>query len=264
MVALFGGCADRLMLYPSSEPIDLAGATRLEVPVAGRTPIEAFILQVNVPAGQEPEAFLLVLDGNGGRGELAVAWGRAAAGNRAVEVWSPNYPGYGQSPGKATLGGVAAAAVATYDAMAARAGGRPILVWGASMGSAAALHVAVSRPVAGLILTNPPPLRQLVMGRYGWWNLWLAATPVAMGIPRELDSLANAGQCRAPALFTSAGADGIVPADFQQRVIDAYAGPKHVLRLEQAGHNDPINVADPAGWRAGIDWLWQRVPTAKK
>jgi len=32
---------------------------------------------------------------------------------------------------------------------------------------------------ADLILTNPPPLRQLIMGHYGWWNLWLAAAPQA-------------------------------------------------------------------------------------
>ena len=50
-------------------------------------------------------------------------------------------------------------------------------------------HVAANRPVAAIVLQNPPPLRQLILGHYGWWNLWLIATPVALGVPSELDSL---------------------------------------------------------------------------
>jgi hypothetical protein len=40
--------------------------------------------------------------------------------------------------------------------------------------------VAANRPCAGLVLTNPPPLRNMILQRFGWWNLWLLATPVAL------------------------------------------------------------------------------------
>src|SRR6478736_2180132 len=64
----------------------------------------------------------------------------------------------------------------------------PIYVFGASIGSAVAMDVAANREVRGLILHNPPPLRQIILRNYGWWNLWLLAGPVALQIPRELDS----------------------------------------------------------------------------
>jgi len=49
----------------------------------------------------------------------------------------------------------------------------------------AALSVAARRPVAGLVLQNPPPLRQLIMGHYGWWNLWLVAGAVVLVLVRR-------------------------------------------------------------------------------
>ncbi|HEX8911394.1 MAG TPA: alpha/beta fold hydrolase [Humisphaera sp.] len=257
-VAVFGGCADRMILYPSVEPLDAEGAARTEVPVPGRTPVEAYTVPSDVPPGQGPAAYLLIFDGNGGRAELAVHWGKGAAPGRAVEVTSINYPGYGQSPGPAGLKTIPPAALAAFDAVKAKAGDKPVVVWGASLGTTAALHVAAHRPVAGLILTNPPPLKQLIMQHHGWWNLWLAAIPVSRGVPDELDNLANAAACKAPALFTSANDDGIVPAKYAQRVIDAYAGPKHVVR-HPGGHNDPAGRQNPAGWKEGVDWLWSQV-----
>ena len=93
MAITFGGCADRLLLFPTTGTIDASGATRAEVPVPGRSPVEVYARRANVPPGGEPSAYLLVLDGNGGRAEYAVFWGDDAARGRAVEVWSPNYPG---------------------------------------------------------------------------------------------------------------------------------------------------------------------------
>jgi len=81
--------------------------------------------------------------------------------------------------------------VALYDRVAPIAGSRPIFVEGASFGTAVALSVAARRPVAGVILKNPTPLRELILGAYGWWNLWLLASPVAARIPADLDAVAT-------------------------------------------------------------------------
>src|SRR5439155_12173538 len=110
-------------------------------------------------------------------------------GDKPVEVWAVNHPGFGGSTGPPRLSRFGPAALAAYDALAAEATGKPIFVSGMSLGSAMALHVAANRPVAGLILRSPPPLRNLIMTRHGWWNLWILATPVALGVPAELDSL---------------------------------------------------------------------------
>src|SRR5207302_1484160 len=81
-------------------------------------------------------------------------------------------------------------ALAAFDALKSKAGHPRIYVFGASIGSAVAMNVAANRGVRGLILHNPPPLRQIILRNYGWWNLWLLAGPVALQIPRELDSVA--------------------------------------------------------------------------
>src|SRR5213076_1731280 len=114
-----------------------------------------------------------------------------------VEVWGVNYPGFGGSSGPARLARIGPASLAAYDELRKVAGTRPIFVFGASLGSTADLHIAAQRPVAGLILHNPPAIRQMILRQFGWWNLWLLAGPLALQIPRELDSIANARASRA-------------------------------------------------------------------
>jgi len=108
-----------------------------------------------------------------------------------------------------------------------------------SLGTAAALYVAANRPCGGLVLANPPPLQNLILREFGWWNLWLLAGPVAIGVPSELNSLKNAPHCMAPAIFISSERDEVVPPKYHRKVIDAYGGPKQVIVLHGAGHNDP-------------------------
>src|SRR5262249_45818455 len=137
-------------------------------------------------------------------------------GDRPVEVWVVNYPGYGQSTGPASLSAIPGAALAAYDALAKVANGRRIFLGAHSLGSTVALYVATQRSVAGMTLLNPPPLRELIYQHYGWWNLWLGASVVACGIPPELDSLTNAAKVTVPAIVLSATRDKIVPPKFHQ------------------------------------------------
>jgi uncharacterized protein len=131
-------------------------------------------------------------------------------------------------------------------------------VLGQSLGTTAALYVAANRPVAGVVLSNPPPLRQLIWKNYGWWNLWLLATPVALSIPSELDSLKNGSRVTAPAVFVLAGHDTIVPPKYQEQVYAAYAGPKRAIRVAAIDHNDPLPQEDLETLAAAREELWQR------
>ena len=175
----FGGCADRLILYPSTNRLQVRGTTRLEVPVPGAgPPIEVWTAR-SPGAGRRgaARAFVLEFIGNASRGEYMAAAAAEEWGVAPVEVWAVNYPGYGGSPGPARLASIPPAALAAYDALRHRAGDRPIFVSGQSLGTAAALHVAANRPVAGAVLWSPPPLRNMILTRFGWWNLWLAGRP---------------------------------------------------------------------------------------
>ena len=126
--------------------------------------------------------------------------------------------------------------------------------FGTSIGATAALHVAAHRPVAGLILQNPPPLREMILRRFGWWNLWLLAGPVALQIPKDLDSIANVRKrlVRA-AIFLLAEKDEVVPPGYHKLVVDAYAGEKRVISLPSAHHNDPIEGTALADLNNGLE-----------
>ena len=118
------------------------------------------------------------------------------------------------------------------------------------------MNVAANREVRGLVLHNPPPLRQIILRHYGWWNLWLLAGPVALQIPRELDSVANAKRIHAPAIFLLAENDEIVPPKFQRLVVDAFAGEKQVVTLPGAYHNSPIEGPVVEEIHRAYDWLF--------
>jgi pimeloyl-ACP methyl ester carboxylesterase len=147
------------------------------------------------------------------------------------------------------------AALTAFDALEQVAGDRPILVFGASLGATTALHVAAQRPVAGLILHNPPAIRQMILGQFGWWNLWLLAGPFAQRIPASLDSVANARAIHARAVFLLAEKDEVVAPKYQSLVVKAYAGEKRVLPLPGASHNSPIDVRTLGELHRSLDWL---------
>ena len=230
LVAMFLNLPDQLLLFPTTQAIDPHGAIRKTVPFENGE-LELWTARSRLAQQRgRAEIYVLRFYGNADRAERWVAADAEMWNERAVEIWGMNYPGFGGSTGSARLKRVAPAAMTAFDALRHEAGERPIVIFGASIGTAPALHIAAQQRVAGLILHNPPPLRQLVLS-HGWWNLWLLAGPVAAQIPSELDSIANARAVHVPAIFLLAEEDEIVASRFQHLVVDAYAGEKRVLYL---------------------------------
>ena len=227
---------DRLILFPTTNPIDTTHLIRIETPLASGVPIEIFTARSRAAETTDPQAYILTFTGNTARAELTAPFFAKDWSDYPVEVWSVNYPGYGSSPGRARISSIAPSALAAYEELRKHSGNSPIILEARSIGTAAALYVAAHRPVAGLILHNPPPLRSLLLKRYGWWSLWLVGGPLALSVPNDLDSLANAAAVDAPAIFVVAEADSVVPASYQQLVVDAYHGPKQVIHIPDASH----------------------------
>jgi pimeloyl-ACP methyl ester carboxylesterase len=261
LILTFVGCTDRLILFPTTDPIRLAGIERLEVRRDGTRGVEVWKARSAplVRGGREPEAFALEFVGNASRAESMATIVAEEWANHPVEVWSVNYPGYGGSEGPARLRSIGPAALAVYDELSARAGGRPIIVHGQSLGSTAALYVAANRPAAGMVLSNPLPLRDLILKQHGWWNLWLLSAPVALSVPKELDGPNNAKRVTAPAVFLLAERDTVIPPKFQQKVVNAYAGEKVSVHQAGANHNDPLEGPAAEEFSAALDWLWAKV-----
>src|SRR4051794_37189872 len=173
-----GHLPDHLILFPTRTPINAGGAVRKTIPFQNGQ-LEVWIAQSRLARAKgNPEVYVLRFYGNADRAERWVAAEAEMWNDRAVEVWGMNYPGFGGSAGPARLKRIAPAAVTAFDALRREAGERPIVIFGTSIGSAPALHIAAHRAVAGLVLHNPPALRQLILRQYGWWNLWLLAGPV--------------------------------------------------------------------------------------
>jgi hypothetical protein len=257
-VMSFAHLPDLLILFPSTAPIDAHGAKRKVVPFDnGELELWTARSQVAQQSGH-PAIYILRFYGNADRAERWVAAEAEMWNDRAVEIWGMNYPGYGGSTGPARLARIGPAALAAFDAMKENAGDRPIVPFGASIGTAAALHIAAQRPVRGLVLHNPPALRPMILRQFGWWNLWLLAGPVALQIPRDLDNIANGKRAHAPAIFLLADQDEVVAPRFQKLVIDAYAGEKRVIALRGAHHNSPIEGAAVADLYQALDWLLPR------
>jgi pimeloyl-ACP methyl ester carboxylesterase len=250
------GLRDKLVLHPSTGPIEIHGAVPIHFTRHDCGTTDAFIARSPGCRDHEPEAFQLDFTGNGTRAEWIAAAIARRWQNHPVESITVNYPGYGNSTGPASMDSMPQMELDAFDAVSKLAGGKPVIVTGHSLGCTAALWVAANRPVAGLILQNPPPLRQLIIGRFGWWNLWLGAIPIALQIPHQLDSIANARHCHAPAVLISGIHDDYVPPKYHRMVFDAYAGPHYSL-LVNGGHNTPPDRSPE--YLAALDWLWQQI-----
>jgi uncharacterized protein len=254
-VMAFGHLADHLILFPTRMPVATGGAVRKLIPFQDR---ELEIWTAKSHRAQQhghADLFILRFYGNADRADRWPAEEAEMWSDRAVEIWGMNYPGFGGSTGPARLNRIGPAALAAFDELKRHAIDRPIVLFGTSIGATPALHVAGSRSVAGLILHNPVPLRELILRRFGWWNLWLLAGPVARQIPPELDSVKNAKSVRTPAIFLLAKRDEVVPPRYQKLVVDAYAGEKRVIQLPGAYHNDPIEATGLADLNKAVDWV---------
>jgi pimeloyl-ACP methyl ester carboxylesterase len=140
-----------------------------------------------------------------------------------------------------------------------QAAGRPILVTGNSLGCVSALYLAAHHAPAGLVLRNPPPLREVIVERFGRRCWRLGVHLLAKQIAPELDAIRNAASATIPAVFIAAQCDRIVPPQCQQQVIDAYAGPKRVLRLAQADHHTLMTDEEAEAYRESLDWLYRQI-----
>jgi pimeloyl-ACP methyl ester carboxylesterase len=252
---------DRLVLFPTTSRIDAGAAVRKTIPFQNGE-LEVWTAQSAMARlRRQPDVYILRFYGNADRADRWVAPEADMWNNRAVEVWGMNYPGFGGSTGPARLAKMGPAALTAFDDLQKVAGGRPVVVYGASIGTATALHIAANRKFAGLILHNPVAMRQIILRQFGWWNLWLFAGPMAQKIPRALDSVANARASHVPVIFLLAENDEVIAPRFQRLVVEAYAGEKRLIPLSGAHHNDPIEGTSLADFHRALDWLVPRNST---
>ena len=163
-----------------------------------------------------------------------------------------NYRGYGTSEGKPGEPELIADGLAIYDAVVKRDDVDPhrVVVFGRSLGTAIATHVAAERPVAGAILVSPyDSMTAIGKLHYPW-------LPVALLLRHRFDAVPDAKRNTMPMLAIVGGSDSIIPAERSRALFDAWAGPKTWQVMPLAGHNDLGN--DAAFWESVAAFLAQR------
>ena len=171
---------------------------------------------------------------------------------REWSIVAVNYRGYGESGGKPGERAIAADALAIYDAVASRDGVDPkrIVVFGRSLGTAVATHVAAERPVAGAVLVSPYDSLSAV-GRHHYPFL-----PVSVLLRHRFDAETAARRCRMPMLTIVASSDSIIPVARSQALYDAWGGPKRWQVVPRSDHNS-VGAA-PEFWNAVSRFLAER------
>lgn len=158
-----------------------------------------------------------------------------------------DYPGYGASEGRSTEPALFEAADLAYAALAARPGVDParVRIYGRSLGTAAATHVAATHPVGGLVLESPfTNARDMARRHYAPFPRFL--------IRLKLDNLATITRVRCPVLVLHGTHDRLVPLEMGKRVAAATPGPVELVVIEGAGHNDTYAI----GGLAYRDRVW--------
>ena len=248
---------DRLVLQPTTEALPTDGRVRRCVNFTDGS-FEVFSALHACRNEADAELFVLKFPGTGGRAERASANPADILG-RPASIWTVNPPGYGGSPGRASLRCLAATGLAAFDELRRAAGERPIIVTANSLGSLAALRVAAQRPISGLLLRDPVPLKQLIRGRHRWRPLWGATWVLSHYVPDDLDCVTNAARAAAPLAFVSSQNDRVVPTSYQRLIFDAYAGPKKLLTLDGADHGQQLEPQHEQPYIDLIKWLSRTV-----
>ncbi|MCB9594390.1 MAG: alpha/beta hydrolase [Sandaracinaceae bacterium] len=207
------------------------------------------------PADDAP--FVLHFHGNG---EVAADWLHdfaPALEARGYGVFLGEYRGYGGSTGRPGLHSMLDDALAQLDAV-----GVPperVLVYGRSVGSIFALHVAAARPVAGLVLESGiADVGQRLALRLEPEELGTDAAGLAAAIRDDLDHRGKLAAYAGPVLVLHTRNDHMVSVDHAEQLA-AWAGDRAELRLFERGDHNSIHAYNGDAILDAVDALGRRV-----
>jgi pimeloyl-ACP methyl ester carboxylesterase len=188
----------------------------------------------------------IVFHGNAGHAGDRVYYA-AALTPLGLRVILAEYPGYGPRGGMLGEQSLVDDAEQTV-ALAHRQYGAPLLLIGESLGAAVAAAAAARQPdlVAGLLLITPwDSLERVGSHHYPW-------LPVKWMLRDRYDSAAHLASFGHPVVVAVAEHDSIVPTGFGIALYESLKGPKHLMLIKAAGHNDWPDRVDAGWWQEAI------------
>lgn len=223
------------------------GARAITVDGAGGTKLRGWL----VPVAADHASYVVYFYGS--NEDVAIEASRlvwlTTLGVNAVCV---DYRGYGFSDGRPDGAAIRDDALRVFDAVAKTIAppGARIFVYGWSVGTQMALHVAASRPVAGVILQAPPASADAMDAASRRADVpaivrWAVRLKSDDAVRRIYQGAAEARSVTAPLLVVEGTADKIVPPAQARAVLDAAGSvDKRIVFVAGAGHND-LRYRDP-------------------
>jgi fermentation-respiration switch protein FrsA (DUF1100 family) len=162
------------------------------------------------------------------------------------------YRGYGGNPGSPSETGFYTDAAAALDFLSRQQGvpSTRLVLYGESLGSGIAAHMAAGREIAALILEAPfTRLSDAASYHYPY-------VPVSLLLHDRFDTLAAIGRVKAPILVMHGERDRVVPVRFGHALFAAAPEPKEGWFSPEGGHED---LARFGGLDVVFDFIKRRV-----
>jgi pimeloyl-ACP methyl ester carboxylesterase len=239
--------SERHLFHPQRFPVlaDTVKRTNVEVTAADGTVLRGWHL--GTPGSR---LTLLYFYGNGESVLASAPVLYRLAALHDADVFAVDYRGYGFSDGTPELEKIAADALLVYDRCAGE--GKPVVVFGRSLGSVFALRVAVERRPAALVLQAPPTTLADVVAAWERNVPWYVRPFVFLRPDARLRDLhpqpvEDAARLAVPLLVIHGSDDRTIP-EAQGREIErrAASAVKRLCLVEGAGHNDLDVLRGPA------------------
>ena len=224
----------RLIYFPTQATSDVAavlpGIEEVEYPTEDGLSLAAWF----VPAAREESSgTVVVFNGNAGNRADRTPLAEALAG-RGYAVLLVDYRGYGGNPGRPSEEGLAADARAAVAHLATRSGfdSDRLAYFGESLGAAVALGLAESQEPAALVLRSPfTSLPDVGLIHYPF-------LPTSLLLWDRYPNLDTIPDIDVPVMIIAGSADSIVPVGQSRKLYQASPGPKRLLVIDGADHND--------------------------
>ena len=185
------------------------------------------------PAGTASGMTILVFNGNAGDRSLRVPLAEALS-KAGHAVLLTDYRGYGGNPGRPFEAGLIADARAARTWLVERRGIDPatLVYFGESLGTGVAIRLAAEHPPAALVLRSPfPSLAEVGRKHYPF-------LPVRLLLRDRFSCADRIARVSCPVLVVAGEKDAIIPIEHSRALFEAARGPKRLVVIPGAGHND--------------------------
>lgn len=236
-VLAYGGAAgymalnQRAFLYrvdASAPDMAASGIAGVE-PIALDRPDGVTLHGWHVPPRRPDAPVIVYFHGNAGTlMRRADRFRQLTAGGAGLVAY--HYRGYGGSGGRPSEAALAADAAAIFSATQARYRGRPLVLFGESLGSGVATRLAGTAAAQALVLDSP---FLSVLDRAQRSYPWL---PVSLLLVDTFRSDRAIGAVRMPILILHGARDTVVPIGEGEQLFALASEPKAFARFDEAGH----------------------------